>query len=502
MSKKKTKISVNYIYNLSYQVLNLAIPLITAPYISRVLGSAGVGQYSFTYSIASYFILFGSLGFTYYAQRECARVQDKVKEQSILFWEILIARAITIGISLCIYIIILLMGYFGDYTLLMWILSIHIFSTALDVSFLFQGNEEFGIIAIRNMIARCIGVALIFIFVKDEGDTWVYILSQSIISVLSNLTLWSRLPKVLTKVQLKDLRIHRHFIPTLRLFIPTIAVSIYTILDKVLIGILIDGTTKMVNTDGTTAIYKVSELENGYYEQSEKIVKLVMTIFTSLSTVMISRNSNDIAKGNMDAFRNSIYSTFKFLFFIGTPLMFGLIAVASNFSPWFFGDGYEKVPYLIMLFSPIILIIGMSNILGRQYLVPLQRDKEFTFAICLGAIINICLNIVLIPSLKSFGAAFASVLAELAVTITMFVIVKNEVSISKIFKSSWKEFLAGVFMFCVVFYTASMLEPSVGNTIFLVIEGAVVYFIQMIIMRNEYVYICVEIIRKKISKNK
>ena len=482
------KIKKNYIYNLIYQIFGLITPLVTMPYISRVLGSAGVGQYSFSYSIVSYFVLFASLGFGHYAQREIARCQNNKTEQSKTFWEIIIARLVSVAISLLIFIITILTGLFNDYEVLMWILTINIFSVAFDISFLYQGNENFGIIALRNVFIKIIGVIIIFIFVKDSNDVWINTLCQTIILIISNMSLWVGASKYIEKMDAKKLKIKKHFIPTLKLFIPTIAVSVYTVLDKTLIGIIIQGETTIINEFGEEVVVKLSDIENGYYEQSEKLVKMVMTILTSLGIVMTPRNSNEIANGNYEEFKNNIKGALKFVSLIGIPIMFGVAAVAQNLCPWFFGDGYEKVPYLMMLFSPIILIIGLSNVLGLQYLIPLKKDNQYTIAICSGAVINLILNVFMIYYLNSYGAAISTTIAEITITTIMFVMAKKDISFKDFFIESWKCILSGIIMFIVVYVTQLYLNSSIINTIILVFEGVFLYLIFLIILKEKTIY--------------
>lgn len=477
------KIRKNYIYNLVYQIFLLITPLIVTPYVSRVLGSAGVGQHSFTYSLVTYFVLLGSLGFNVYAQREIARYQGDKEKQSLIFWEIFLARLISVGVSLAIYLGIAFSGVYGDtYSKLMFILTINVVATAFDITYLFQGNEQFGIIALRNIIIKCIGIAAILIFVKNESHVWLYTLCQSVILIVSNLSLWTRLPKVLTHVSTKELNIKRHFVPTLRLFIPTIAVSVYTMLDKTLIGVLIPGTTTINGIE-----YNISDIENGYYEQSEKLVKMAMTIVTSLGTVMIPRNSQAIAAGNTEEFNKNINGALKFVFFIGVPIMFGLAAVAKNLSPWFFGSGYEKVPNLIMMFSPLILIIGLSNVLGLQYLIPMKKDRKYTIAITSGAALNLLLNLLLIRNLMSYGACIATLCAEIVVTTIMFIFAKNDISFFKTILNSWKYIVSGGVMFGIVYLTQHYLSASAPFTLLLVLEGIVIYFSLLLCLKDDII---------------
>lgn len=478
MANSKTK--KNYIYNLIYQIFSLITPLITTPYISRVLGSAGIGQYSFTVSIVTYFSLLATLGFSTYAQREIARHQEDRKKQSIIFWEVIIARLISVSISISVYLVVLFCGIHDQkYITLMCILVINIIAVAFDVSFFFQGNESFLIIVICNLIIKLLGIVCILLFVKNETHVWLYALFQSMILILSNLSLWSFLPRFLSKVNISELNPKRHILPTLRLFIPTVAASVYTMLDKTLIGVMIPGVDEFGN--------KIADVENGYYEQSEKLIKMALTIITSLGTVMIPRNSKLIADGDFNKFKNNIKGALIFVFFLGSPIMFGLASVAFNMSPWFFGEGYEKVPYLMAMFSPLILIIGLSSVLGIHYLLPKQKDKKYTIAITSGALLNVCLNFVLIPHFWSFGACVATIASELVITFMMFVFARKDVNIFLVLLSSWKYLVSGALMFCLVFFTQLFMAPTLINTALLVCEGAAVYFSLLLLFRDKIV---------------
>ena len=477
----KRSIKRNYLYNLLYQIFALLTPLVVTPYISRVLGSAGIGQYSFTYSISTYFVLVAAFGFGYYAQREIARAQGDKHQQSVVFFEIIIARSASVFISLFIYVLLLFTGVYEKvYEPLMWIMAINVISPLFDVAFVFQGNEEFGIIAIRNIIIRVLGVALVLIFVKNESHVWLYALCQSLILIVSNLSLWPNLRKVITRVPFRELRIKRHFCPTLRLFIPTVAISVYTMFDKTLIGLLVPGETSV---DGVEK--KISDIENGYYDQAEKLVKMAMTVLTSLGTVMIPRNSQAIAAGDLDQFKSNINKAIRFVFFLGVPLLFGIAAVSFNFSPWFFGNGYEKVPYLMMVLSPLVLIIGLSNVLGIQYLLPQKEDKKYTIAIVSGALLNLALNLVFIPFFWSYGACIATIIAELLVTSLMFVFARKDISFFKTVFSSWMYILSGAMMFLSVFFTQRFLTSSVTHTLLLIAEGVVIYIGLLFALRDK-----------------
>ena len=249
---KKTIIK-NYIYNLIYQILVLILPLITTPYISRVLGAENIGIYSYTISIVTYFILFGSLGVALYGRRQIAYEQEKGKKYSKTFWEIFLLRIITMLISTIIFYCIFVNG--EKYQLYYKILLLELLANCFDISWFFQGLEEFKKTVTRNVIIKLISVICIFTFIKTHEDLPMYFVIYVLSTLIGNISLWFYLPKFLKKVRLKQLNLVKHIKPTIGLFIPQIAIQVYTVLDKTMIGFIIS-----------------DKSEVGFYEQSQKIL--------------------------------------------------------------------------------------------------------------------------------------------------------------------------------------------------------------------------------------
>lgn len=496
---KKKSVKKNYFYNLIYQLFLVIVPLVVTPYVSRVLTTSGVGQYSFSYSLITYFTLFGSLGFGHYAQREIAKNQGNKYAQSKSFWEINICRLIPVGIAFLLNLVLCLLNVYGSYNNLMFIFLINIGALAFDIVFFFQGNEEFSKIVFRNVVIKSLSIIAIFVFVKTEDDLWIYALINSGMLIASNLSLWPYMVKYLVRINIKELNPLKHLKGTLILFLPTIAVSIYTVLDKTLIGLLVKGSyTEIV--DGTEVVKKYSDLENGYYEQSEKLIKMVMVVITCIGTVMIPRNSNEFAKGNYEKVKNNINISARLVMLLGLPMTFGIIAVASNLVPWFFGPGYDKSIILLKILSPLIVIIGFSNIFGLQYLVPSKQDLKFSLCLCIGAIANIILNLILIPFWWSIGASIATIIAELLVTIIMAFFVRKEVDFLKLLKNTWKIVVSSVCMFVILCVLSNRFEASILNTLFLVFIGIVIYLFLLLVLREEYLYKVIFYLMKKIKK--
>ena len=468
----KKSVKKNYAYNLLYELFLLIIPIVVTPYVARVLGETGSGQYSFTYSISTYFTLFASLGFSFYAQRLVASHQGDKVRQSKDFWEIFFVRLIPVGITLIVYVILAGVGVYGaKYNYLMIILSINVIAVAFDITFFFKGNEEFGKIVLRNITIKSASIICIFLFVKDSGDLWVYALIQSGAVILSNVSLWLYLPKQLVKINFKETQPFKHLKPTIILFLPTIATSIYTSLDKTLIGLITQ-----------------DDAENGNYEYAEKLVKMALTVLTSLGTVMIPRNSKKFADGDIKGVEANIYRSTQFVLFIGIPLMFGMIAVSDNLISWYLGAGYGKAANLMKILAPIIPIIGLSNVFGIQFLIPSKQDKKYTLAVIIGAGINLVLNLVLIYFLKSYGAAIATVIAETAVTGVMLIFLRKHIKFGKILLSSWKYWVAGLVMFGVLFFVFNGYEPSVLHTLYMTGCGILIYFGVLTVLKDKYVW--------------
>lgn len=462
MSTKSIK--RNYIYNLSYQIIALLTPLLVTPYVSRVLGADGIGIYSYTQSIISYFVLLGTIGISMYGQREIAYVQNDKVKQSMLFYELILLRFVTtsVSISLC-YLTVL----HGLYRSLFLIQLLDIIAATFDISWFFQGLEEFKRIVVRNIFCKVTGVVLIFIFIKNANDLSLYILIYSVSSLIANLSLWIYLPKYLLKVSFSELHVFKHFIPSLGLFIPMFAIQIYTVMDKTLIGIITQST-----------------YENGYYEQSQKIVKMALTIIISYGTVMMPRMAFVFANKDTEGIKYYINRSFKFVWFLGIPIMFGLIGTSSTFVPWYFGSGCEKVVKLIIVFSPTILIIGLSNVISIQYLIPVGQQNLFTITVIIGALLDLFLNLILIRKYQSMGAAFSSVAAESLITIIQFLYLKKIMQIKPIFKDSLNYLFSGIVMFVIIFLLGKNLKAEVLSTVLQIVIGTIVYFALLLLLKD------------------
>lgn len=468
MIQEKKSITKNYMYNLIYQVLVLISPLITIPYISRVLGAENIGIYSYTLSITAYFILFGALGMSLYAQREIAYNQDNPPKYSLIFWEMVLLRIITMSISILIYYFTIIK--YGTYQLYYKILILEILGNCIDITWFFQGLEEFKKIVKRNVIIKLISITCTFALVKTSNDLVIYFIIYVLTLLIGNLSLWLYLSKFLVRIDIRKINILRHLKQTISLFVPQVAVQVYTILDKTMVGSIVQ-----------------EKAEVGYYDQSQKIIKIALSVVTSLGTVMLPRIANNYIKNEKEAVRVYMEKSFNLIFLLSFPMMFGVLAVSGRFVPVFFGQGYDRVIILMNIISPIFILIGLSNVIGAQYLLPTKRQKEYTISVVNGAILNFVANMCLIWKLKAVGASIGTVIAEIAVTSVQLYFVRKDFKIKDLIKMSKNYIISSVIMFGVCCVTGMIIKDNLIATVLEVLIGIITYFACLIILKEEFI---------------
>ncbi len=463
MAKSITK---NIIYNLLFQVVTLVLPLVTLPYVSRVLGANGVGIYSYTSSITQYFILFGTLGLAMYGNRQIAYMRDNKEDMSRAFWSILLLRMCTTGFAAILYITIFI--HTKMYNDIYMIQALTIISAMLDISWLYMGLEDFKKIVSRNIIIKILGVFLIFIFIKSYEDLGLYIFINAATLLLGNAVMWIYLPKTVSKVRIKFNDILINIIPSIRLFIPQIAIQIYLVLDKTFLGLLSNVT------------------EVGYYEQSEKIVKATLAVVTVLGIVMMPRMSNLYANGDKEKMNDYLNISLKGVTYVSIPMFIGLIGVANEFVPWFFGDDFNKIKYLIPMLSPILYFIALSSVMGTQYLLPANRIKEYSRSVSIGAIVNIVLNIILIPQYGAIGTCIGTVVAEFTVTAIQYKYLRNEIVKRDYAKCVINFTVASLIMLVPVRLIGVELGATMFTTFIQIIVGFIVYILLLKIFQDSF----------------
>ncbi|MQB95435.1 flippase [Lactobacillus reuteri] len=476
------KIIKNYFYSAGYQILVMIVPLLTTPYVNRVLGPYGIGIYTYTNTIIQYFILFGGLGLAIYGSRQIAYVRNNKDKMAITFWEIQLVRTISILIATVLFLVYLII--FAKYKYFMLLQFINLFAVAFDISWFFQGIENFKITFIRNTLIKICFTLLIFVLIRHHDQIGLYIFIYGISTFIGNITLWPELKRIINvKIKISWLKPWKHVMPTISLFVPEVAVQIYQTVNKTMLGAI-------VNTNSA-----------GFYYDSDIIIKTILGLITALSSVMLPNVSNKFARGEMQSVKRMTYFSFNMATALIFALMFGISSIALNFAPLFFGKTFAIVGKAMILESPVIYFAGLSSILGAQYLIPTNQVKEYTISLTFGAVISIFLNVILIPMFHLYGAVLSTDFAEAAVLIYQIYIIKrtNQLEISILFKGTLKYLIIGAIMFSIVFYLNLHLGSSLIALIFEMIFGILIYALLNIILKTKISNVGIDFLKKLIK---
>ena len=408
---KKNSLSQNFIFYLVYQILLYIVPLVTTPYLSRVLGAEGIGRYSFAQSIVSYFVLAATLGTTLYGQRKIASLKNDPAAQTQAFWQIFLLRVVTTAVALAVYGVVVLPACGAP--VLYLVSAIELLGVAFDISWFFQGEESFATITKCNGICKILSVALIFLLVRTAADLNMYVVIYCGMTVAGNLAQWTFVPRYLQRgAVVRPLAFGQHLKPALGLFVAQVAMQIYTVLDKTMIGVITQ-----------------SDAQNGYYEQAQKLIRVLTALTTSIGTVMASRVAVLWRDREQEKIQQMIQTSFSVVFCLAFPIMVGVLLVADRFVPFFYGAGFEPVTPLLYVLVLVVIVIGCSNVIGVQYLIPTNKETYLTRSVVIGSVVNLALNAVLIPRYQALGAVAASVAAEICVTSVQFYIVHEELDL-------------------------------------------------------------------------
>ena len=454
---KQPDIGRNFIYRMIYEIMLYAIPVVMVPYVSRILGAGGVGDYSFSYSVVSYFMMLGALGTVSYGTREVARVRDRKDELTRIFWGIEILSMMTCLISLGAWgAVILLSGIHRPFFIA---LTPFILGTMFDISWFYTGMERIGTMVLANGAVRIAGVISVFLFVRTGDDAVTYCLICSLTVLGANLLLWLPLPGYLSGFLLPVRDLGHHFRETLVYFVPTIALSVYLVLDKTLIGLI------------TRDSY-----ENGCYEQASLITNIAKALsFSVYGSVISARLSYLFASEKYEEIRARISGALDFIMFMVWGMVFGLLGICRSFVPVFLGPGYGPAETLVYMMLPLIPIVAVSNILGSMYYTPAGKRARSAVFIVAGAAANLVLNICLIPRWGAKGAVAASVAAELLITILYLRNCDGYMSAGMIGRASVKRLAAGAIMASAVWLLGMLPGNAAGMLVIRVISGAVIY---------------------------
>lgn len=436
-------IKKNFAYNILLNVSNVLFPFITAPYVSRVLEPDGLGLASFASNYAGYFVLFTGLGYSAYSIREVAKLRDHRAERQKFVGQIFTLLMINAMLIFLIYLgSIFLLPKMREHLLIFFIAGFSILFVPFDIGWYFSGMERFGFITSRNLIIRCLLIACLFIFVRSKSDLYIYMILL-VISTVGGM-LWNLAEMKKDGVVLKFVRkgIRKHYKPMLILFASSVAISIYTMVDTLMLGLMSDYS------------------EVGYYRNATSIAKTILAVVTSLSAVAVPRVAYYARQNDIEALNKLITKSFSVVGFLAIPSMFGLICIAPTFVPLFYGKAFVDATVPLMIMSGVIVAIGFNNLTGIQILIGMGRDSQFLKCVLIGSFSNFAMNLALIPFLGASGAAASSVVAESLILWATIVSVKKhtEIRFHNITSDVIKAFFASLLFIPVSIGIRSVLE--------------------------------------------
>lgn len=475
----------NYIFNLIHSTVGLLFPILTFPYVARIMQADGVGTVQFFQSIINYITLFSALGIPLYAIREIAGVRNDTKKTARATLEILLLHMGLTGIGYVAVFCIAAFAIKEANIYLFLLLSVSLILNALGCDWFYKGIEDFKYITLRGLIVRILSVIFLFLFVRDKDDIFYYALYTLLTTAGNNLFNFIHLRKFIPPDCLKGEKINplRHLRPALHIFVLNVIISVYVNLDMVMLGFMTD----------TTVV--------GYYTAATKLFRISLTLINIIGLVLLPRMSALCRSRKMDEFNRLAQKSMDISICISIPLFLGVIVMAPVLIRLFCGLSYEPAVKTLVILAPALPIIGMSSVMGIQSLYPQGKENLVIISTATGMAANVILNLLLIKSFAQNGAAVASVIAELCVTLMMAVVAKKHLPFN--WKSKISQYnvyiIGGIFMFFVCFLIRWM---QLNDTLLFTIIPAVgiaIYSSILLLFKDPIALGIIHIIREKVT---
>ena len=456
------KVLKNYAYNLSYQLLVIILPIITTPYVTRIFSSDDLGTYGYFNSIVTYFILLATLGVANYGTKVISGHRKDIDKN---FWGIYSLQLGATILSIFLYYMLYIFLQFMHNPVAL-ILGLSLLSKGLDISWLFQGLEDFRKITVRNITVKLVGVIAIFLFIKSANDLHLYVFLLTIFELLGQLSMWLPAREFIGKPHFDWEYAKQHLRPIILLFLPQIAISLYVTLDRTMLGAL--ASTKDV----------------GIYDQALKLVNILLTLVTSLGSVMLPRVSNLLSSGDHKAVNKMHEMSFLIYNLVIFPIMAGMLIVNDDFVNFFLGQDFQEARYAIAIMIFRMFFIGWTNIMGIQILIPHNKNKEFMLSTTIPAIVSVGLNLLLLPKLGYIGAAIVSVLTEVLVWLIQLFYTRSYLREVPILGSLIKIIISSGVMYGILLFIKQFLNvsPMINVGLYAVL-GAIIYASLILILK-------------------
>ena len=472
------RLAKNYLYTVSYQLLVLLAPIVTAPYLARVLGADELGIYGYVYSSSNVITTLSLLGIYAYGTRQIAYVRDASETLTRTFWELARVRLILGSAGTLVYAAYAALN--PAYRLFFLIYYPYILAEFLDCSWVFVGVEDMAPAVLKNFVTKLLNVIGIFLFVRRRGDVWIYLMLLAITTLLANLSIYTQLHRYVGRPKARPHMTLRHIRGSLELFLPQVASVFYLQMDKVMLQWL-TGTTRQVS----------------FYDQAEKIVMIPLSFITVISSVMMPRIANEFKKDNAQAITALLNKAGRFALMLACPMMVGLFVVARQFVPWYLGEEFLPVGSLIMILVPIVVLNSLAGISGQQYFTATNQTRILLRAYVSAAMLNIGCNALLIPRLGAYGAAAATVLSSLVSVLIQYRYLSAQIPVRGFLRYGGIYGVPALVMGLAVYFTTRAMPARIVTTLVQILIGCAVYFVLLLLRRDTLLRELWEMVRRK-----
>jgi O-antigen/teichoic acid export membrane protein len=455
---KQQSLKKNLFFQVTYQIIILLIPLLTAGYVTRTLGDTNLGNYSYVNSIAYYFIVFSMLGISTYGQRTIASAKSNNNELRKQFWSLFYVHLVSSIIAIVAYLLFVTF-FVKENQLMYYIESFFVLSALFDITWLFSGLENFQSVVIKNLFIKISSVICLFAFVHSKDDILVYIWISSLSTFLGNLLLWPQALRAVKpiKVTFKDCLCHLK--PILLFFSIAVAVALYTVFDKTLLG-----------------IFDTKE-DVAYYDYADKIIQIPKGIMGAITTVMMPRSCALATENNTNEAKKYIRYSMMIISLLGFGSMFGLLAIGQNLTIVYYGDEFAKSGDMLLWMSPLPYIVCMGSVFLQQYMIPQKMDKAYTIIIFANSMINLILSCAFLSVLGAYGVILGTLAAELFGMIVELCVSKKVVSFKDVLISGLPFILIGFLMYCLIELLQECFSLSLGHLVLIIAIGFSFYLI-------------------------
>lgn len=451
-------IAKNYFFSVLHKIVNIIIPLISIPYLSRVIGAEGIGVYAYYYAIAHFFYIFGKMGLNNYGTREIADAKEDQEKINYTFTSIFIQQVISGSLFLIIYMSNALYSYFnsGD-NLISLILGLYVMGCLFDIDWLYFGLRRFDKIAVKNISIRIITLCSIFVFVKSSSDLWIYSVIMSLSMLLGIVIYWFDLRKYakFTKVTLSS--IVKHIKPNFVLLFPVIAVNIYCYVDKLMLG------------------YVSGMVSLGYYENANKIICAIAGFISAFVNVMLPVCTNLISDKNSEKCIWYLDKSMQFLFFIIMMMSSVIFGLSEKVVLIILGKSFEESIIVVKLLLVTLFFTTWSNVIRSLWVIPNRKDWLFILSVSISAIINFLVNLILIPIYGVIGACIGTIVAEFIVPIVQYIFLKGELDYCKLIKNQYIFIISWLVTTVTLISIEVFFQVTAINLIILMIGGSIIY---------------------------